>query len=282
MPWAADVLAQGLRLAGATLLTTALFLSVLGERVIAPVRLAIIATLVLAIGCVALLLLTVAPFAQRLDEPLLPLALEYLEQTRHGAMLLLPLLPAMLALLLWQTLPASGSPIVRHVVHWLLAATLLTLAALLAAGGHVATSRWEHVGMVVLAVHMACGIGWVALVLSLIPRMLRGDALGPPLAGVGNAAAGMVIILVIAAVFTAWMHNALPPWSVHDDYTRLLLLKSLTLVLALAAAAFNRFYVLRLASIREDLLRRVLAIEALLLMLALGLAAWLSRTTPPG
>lgn len=281
MPWAADVLAQGLRLAGATLLTTAVFLSVLGERAIAPMRLAIIATVLLAAGCVALLLLTVAPFAARLDEPLLPLALEYLEQTPHGATLLLPLLPAMLALLLWQALAALDSPTVRRLVHWLLAATLLVLVALIAAGGHVATTRWEHVGMLVLVLHMACGISWVALVLSLLPQLLRGDVLGSTLARIGNAAAGMVIVLVIAGVFTAWMHNALPPWSLHDDYARLLLMKSLVLVLALAAAAYNRFHLLRLATGSEHLLRRVVAIEALLLVLALGLAAWLSRTPPP-
>lgn len=282
MPWAADVLAQGLRLAGVALLTIALVLSVLQDRAIAPMRVAIIGTLVLAAGCVALLILTVTPLAERLDEPLLPLALEYLQQTRHGATLLLPLLPATLALLLWHALPGSASPILRRTVHWMMAAVLLALITLIAASGHVATTGWEHAGMLVLAVHMACGIGWVALVLSLVPRLLRGAALSLTLTRIGNPAAGLVITLAAAGLFTAWMHGAPPPWSLHDDYGRVLLMKSLVLALALGAAAFNRLYLLRLAVVREQLVRRVVGMECLLLLLALPLAAWLSRTPPPG
>ncbi len=277
-----DVLAQGLRLAGATLLTTALVLSVLEERAIPPLRVAVPGALVLAAGCVTLLILTVAPVSERLDEPLLPLALEYLQHSRHGATLLLPMLPATFALLLWHALPASASAPTRRTVHGVMAATLLVLIALIAAGGHTATTRWEHAGMLVLAVHMACGIGWVALLLSLMPRWLRGEALGAVLTRVGNTAAGLVITLAAAGLFTAWMHGAPPPWSLAEDYARLLLMKSLVLALALGAAACNRLYLMRAAGIREPQIRRVVSMECTLLLLALGLAAWLSRTPPPG
>lgn len=281
MEWGGDVSAEVVRLGGATLMGTALAFSLIGERCFKPNRVALAGALLLLAGSSALLLATVAPFAQRSGEPLLALALEYLERTRHGPRLMAPLLPAAFALVLFEVIRDTRAAMARRMIHGMLAVTLFAVPALMAAGGHTATGGWEHLGMIAQMLHMACGMGWVALVLSLVPGMMRGEPLADMLGRAGNYAAGLVVALIVTGVFTAWVHGASLPWALQEAYGRLLWLKTAVLVLALTAAGVNRVALRRVARLNAVLLRRMLGFEAALLLAALSLAAWLVRTPPP-
>lgn len=282
MTFGIDVLAESLRLAGVVVMATAVALEWIETRRYPMLALVSVGAVMLAVGSVAVLLATVAPIAARLEEPVLALALEYFRTTSHGPQLLTPILPAVYAVLLAEGLRVVDAPGFRRGLCWMLAVTLVAVLALMAAGGHVASTRLEHLGMVLQIVHMAAGVAWVALVLALLPRLYRREPLAEILTRVGNVALALVIALLASGIVSAWIHGAPLPWPLDEAYGRLLLLKSAALALALAAAAWNRYVELRPPVINEPGIRRVLGLETLVLLTAMLLAAWLTRTPPPG
>ncbi len=282
MDYGIDALAEAIRLAGVVVIATAVALEWLDERRHSALLLISVGMLLLSVGSIAVLVATVAPIAARLEEPVLPLALEYFRTTTHGPQLLTPILPAIYALLLAEGLRLVESPGLRRGLCWMLAVTLVAILALMAAGGHVATSRLEHLGMALQIVHMSTGVAWVALVLALLPRVLRREPLSDLLNRVGNVALMLVLALFASGIGSAWIHGAPLPWPMDEAYSQLLLLKTGTLLLALAAAGWNRFVELRPPVVNEPGIRRILSLEACVLLAALILAAWLTRTPPPG
>lgn len=281
MTFGLDVLAELTRLSGVTVIATAVALGLLEDRPRNPFALILSGCLLLALGCVLVLIATVAPIAHRLEEPLLALALEYFQTTRHGPQLLTPILPAIYALLLAEGLRIADAPGFRRGLYWMLAATAVAMLALMAASGHVAVTEWDHIGMFLQIVHMSAALAWVAIVLALLPRLWQRRPLAAELARVGDLALVLVIILLVTGIASAWLHGARLPWPLSEDYGLLLVLKTLTLALALAAAGWNRFIELPAAAGHETRLRGVFSLETLLLLLALILAAWLTRTPPP-
>ncbi|TVS13537.1 MAG: hypothetical protein EA417_16305 [Gammaproteobacteria bacterium] len=282
MNYGIDALAEAIRLAGVVVMATAVALEWLDHRRHSALLLISAGVLLLSVGSLAVLVATVAPIAARLEESVLPLALEYFRTTTHGPQLLTPILPAVYALLLAEGLRVVDAPGLRRGLCWMLTATLVAILALMAAGGHVASSRLEHLGMVLQIVHMVTAVAWVALVLALLPRMLRRDPLADLLGRVGNFALALVLALFASGIGSAWIHGAPLPWPMDDAYGQLLLLKTGTLLLALAAAGWNRFVELRPPVVNEPGIRRILALETCILFAALMLAAWLTRTPPPG
>ncbi len=282
MTFGIDVLAESLRLAGIVVMATAIALEWVDGRRYPTLALVSTGTVMLAVGSVAVLLATVLPIARRLEEPVIALALEYFQTTSHGPKLLTPILPAVYAVLLAEGLRVVDAPGIRRALCWMMVATLVAALALMAAAGHVATTRLQHLGMVLQIVHMAAGIAWVALVLAMLPRLYRREPLAEILTRVGNVALALVVALVATGIASAWIHGAPLPWPMNEAYGQLLLLKSAALALALVAAGWNRFIELRPPVINEPGIRRVLGLETLVLLTALLLAAWLTRTPPPG
>lgn len=282
MTFGPDIVAELTRLGGVTLMATAVVFGLLDDARATTMRLTLLGTLLLLLGCFAVLLATVAPIAARLEEPLTALALEYFQTTSHGPKLLTPILPAIYSLLLIEGLRVVDSAGFRRALYWMLAASVLAILSLMAASGHVATTNLEHIGMFLQIVHMACGVAWVALLLYLLPRVFSGRPLAADLQRVGNTALLLVITLIVTGTGSAWLHGAPLPWPMDEDYGRLLLLKTLVLLLALAAAGWNRFIELPATAPNEARLRSVVGMEAAILLLALLLAAWLTRTPPPG
>jgi len=279
---AADTLAEAVRLLGVTVMGAALGLVLLRERRIAPFGVALVGGALLASGSLAMVAATVAPFALRREEPVLPLAVEYLQTTSHGPLLLTPILPAVYVLLLLESLRTAEDPELRVLLCWLLGGGLFAMAWLIAAGGHVDSGIEARLAMFAQVLHVTTGLAWVALVVSLLPRLVRGEPLAIILHRVGGVALGLVLLLVISGVISAWLHGVELSWLRSETYGQLLLFKSGVLVLALAAAGWNRFVELGAGPLNEPRLRRVLGGEAVLLLLALLLAAALARTPPPG
>jgi putative copper export protein len=285
MEWGPDTLAETVRLLGAVVMMTAVGLVLLDERTLSPLRVALFGALVLALGSIGLLIATVAPVAARREESVLALAFEYFVATGHGRQLMIPLLPAAYALVLFQTLRTADTPFARRGICVLLAIVLAAIPVFMGTSGHTpgvaGSERMERFGMIAQALHVTCGLAWVALVASFLPRVLRGEPLAPALRPIGNVALGLVIVLAASGVVTAWLHGVRLAWLVGEAYGQLLVLKTAALGAALAAAAWNRFVELRRRVVRESRLGNVLVAEALALVLALGLAAWLARTLPP-
>lgn len=282
MDWGADTLAEAARVLGATLLFTAFALQLQRESRPAPLTIAVTGALLLALGSVALLISTVAPVALRREESLAGLALEYLEQSGHGARLLAPLLPAVYALLLFLALRTAVAPLLVRGIRWVLAATLCAIPLLLTAGGHGGGESMGRIAMLAKTVHLASGFAWAGLVLGLMPRLLRGEPLAAALTRIGNVAAALVVALLVSGVVTAWRHGVRTDWLTTEAYGQLLLIKTVLLTLALAAAGWNRRVGLAARATADLRVRPVLAAEALLLLAALTVAAWLARTPPPG
>lgn len=281
MTFGFDVLAELTRLSGVVVVATAVALGLLHDRPRNPFAFILIGTALLAVGCVLVIIATVAPIANRLEEPVLALALEYFQTTTHGPQLLTPILPAIYALLLAEGLRIADAPGFRRGLHWMLAVTVVAMLALMAASGHVAVTDWDHIGMFLQIVHMSAAVAWVAIVLALLPRLWARQPVAGELARIGDIALTLVIILFVTGIASAWLHGATLPWSLAEEYNRLLLLKTATLLLALAAAGWNRFIELPTAAGPETRIRRVLGFETIVLLLALLLAAWLTRTPPP-
>lgn len=275
-----DVWPEALRLAGATLLLTA-FLRELRDPGRSRLAWGVLGLAGLATGGFGVLLATVAPLAARTERPLLPLALEYLEQSQHGPTLLLPIVPAVYGLLLWYGARSAASQGMRTGLYWMTGIALLAVATLLAYGGHGADEEgWEQFGMLLQAVHVTAGVAWVALVLSLVPALITGERLAHALQRFGNWALVLVLALVPSGLGATWLHGTPIPWPIDSPYGQLLTLKVLALALALAAAGWNRWIELPRRPVNETRLRRVLGLEAGLLTLTLFLAAWLARTLP--
>lgn len=281
MAFGLDVLAELTRLAGATVMATAVALGLIDDRRRNPFGLILVGTLLLASGCVLVLVATVAPVAGRLEEPLLPLALEYFQTTSHGPQLLTPILPAIYALMLAEALRVADSPAFRQALYVMLAVTVVAILALMAASGHVAVTEWDHIGMFLQIVHMAAAVAWVAIVMALLPRLWTAKSLVHDLSRIGNLALALVVILILTGTASAWLHGARLPWLLEEDYGQLLLMKTATLLLAVTAAGWNRFIELRAPVSHETRIRGALGFEAAVLLLALLLAAWLTRTPPP-
>ncbi|MCC5872440.1 MAG: CopD family protein [Gammaproteobacteria bacterium] len=281
MTFGFDVLAELTRLSGVVVVATAVALGLLHDWPRNPFAFILIGTALLAVGCVLVIIATVAPIANRLEEPVLALALEYFQTTTHGPQLLTPILPAIYALLLAEGLRIADAPGFRRGLHWMLAVTVVAMLALMAASGHVAVTDWDHIGMFLQIVHMSAAVAWVAIVLALLPRLWARQPVAGELARIGDIALALVIILFVTGIASAWLHGATLPWSLAEEYNRLLLLKTATLLLALAAAGWNRFIELPNAAGPETRIRRVLGFETIVLLLALLLAAWLTRTPPP-
>ena len=277
-----DVWLEALRLAGATCLLTAFLLELRAPR---HSRLGpgLVGLLMLLAGGFGVLLATVAPLAARTEQPLLPLAFDYLEQSQHGPTLLLPVVPAVYGLMLWYGARSAASPGIQRTLYVLTALALLATAGLFAYGGHGSDDdRLAQLGMLFMVIHVAAGITWAALVLSLLPRLPLADALElhRRLARFGNHALLLVVLLVPSGLAAAWLHGTPVPWPLDDPYGVLLTVKLLLLNGALAAAGWNRWVELPRSAADPTRLRRVLAIEAGLLTLLLFAAAWLARTLP--
>jgi putative copper export protein len=281
MMFGADSVAEAVRLMGATLVCAALGLVLLDERSCAPLRVGLLGVVALALGSIALLFLTVAPIAQRFDESLPPLTLEYLEHSVHGRMLLAPVLPAAYALLMLGALRTAPAGPRRRVLCGMLGGALFCIAWLLAVGGHGSMEEDRRVETVAQILHLAAGLAWAALLLSLLPSVVRGDPLGGHLRRSGNVALGLVVVLVVASVISAWSRGVRLPVNSVDAYSLLIMLKAGVLLLALCAAAWNRLVELRSGLPSEPRLRWVVGFEAGLLLLAMMLAAGLSRTPQP-
>lgn len=281
MTFGIDVLAEFTRLSGVIIVATAVARGLLDDRPHHPFPVIFIGTVLLTLGCILVLIATVAPIASRLEEPVFALALEYFQTTSHGPQLLTPILPAIYALLLAEGLRSANAPGFRRGLYWMLTATVVAMLALMAASGHVAITEWDHIGMFLQIVHMAAAVAWVAIVLALLPRLWSGQSVAADLLRIGNLALLLVIVLIVTGIASAWLHGATLPWPMAEDYSRLLLLKTATLLLALTAAAWNRFIELPAATGHESRLRGVLGFEAGVLLLTLLLAAWLTRTPPP-
>ena len=277
-----DVAAELVRIAGVTLFAAALAWALAGPWRTPPMAIAIASTVLLAAGSIALLFATVLPFSRRVGEPLPGLALEYLLDTQHGPMLLVPVLPVVYALLLLHLFRQATSPVLRRAVAGLVGAMLLSALGVMAASGHVATTNWEHVGMVSQIVHMGAGVAWIAIVFSLLPNLVRGAPVAAELQRVGNVAAALVGVLVVSGVVAASLLGAPLPWSWGEPYERLLIIKTAVLAAALAAAGLNRLAVRSLPATETVRIRVTLVAETVVLAGALVFAAWLSRTTPPG
>lgn len=275
-----DTLAEAVRLLGVTAMGAALGLVLLRERRIAPFKVALGGGVLLTCGSLAMVVATVAPFALRREEPVLPLAVEYLQTTTHGPLLLTPILPAVYVLLLLDSLRTAEDPQLRTLLSWLAGGGLFAMGWLIAAGGHVEGGIEARIAMFAQVLHVASGLAWVALVASLLPRLVRREPLAIILHRVGGVALGLVIVLVTSGVVSAWLHGVELAWLRSESYGQLLLFKSAVLLLALAAAGWNRFVELR-GPLNELRLRRVLGGESVLLLLALWLAAALARTPPP-
>lgn len=276
-----DAYAEAVRLLGAVAVGGGMALAVRDDRGRAPARWLVLGSLLLVTGSVLLLVATLSPIAERLDEPLLPLILTYVEETTHGRMLFAPLLPTAYGLLLLDSLRAANDAPIRQGLRWTLLLAFVGMAWLMAGTGHGGMAQDCPVLMMAPVLHVAAGLGWVALIVSLSPRVLRGEPLSVLLRQWGDVALLMLVALVVSGVILAWDRGIRLPPSWDEPYFQLLAVKSALLVLALGAAAVNRIGVLRSEPVAEGRLREVLEVETALLLLALAVAAWLSRTPPP-
>jgi putative copper export protein len=277
----ADVVAETVRLAGVVLLAAASWQAVLGLTPAPPLRLAALGVAALTAGGIALVMLTVAPTAERLAEPLGALTLEYVESTRHGRLVLAPLLPGIYALLLLEALRNAGGPLFRQIVHWMLGSSAFAAAWLISVGGHGGMQEGENLEMLAQVLHVAAGLAWVGLLVALVPGALHRAPQASRLRQAGNAAFGLVVVLVACGLVLAWSHGVRVPGVAGEPYGRLLLAKSALLLLALGAAAWNRWRELHRESAREHIVRRLVLSEAAVLAAVVLLAAWVARTPPP-
>lgn len=237
--------------------------------------------LVLAGGLVATLQ-TAAPIAARMGEPLVPLWLNYLLDTRSGQLAGLRMLVAgmiagyLLAGLRWQTSNSSARPRVLFV------ATLM-LVILLALDGHAQTAPGGSATMVAQVLHVGCGLLWAGLVLGLVVQLRAncGDR-HKALRNAGMRAAIYAAIIAVSGPLLAWMHGVGPADLAASDYGRLVLLKSGLFLLALALAAGNRFHALRphVAAQQPVLAMRLLWVEAGVVGGIILAAAALAHTPP--
>jgi copper transport protein len=277
----AEVAAEGVRLAGVVLLAAASWQTMLRVAAKPPLGLAALGVALLAAGGVALVALTVAPTAERLGEPLGSLVLEYVESTRHGRLVLAPLLPGIYALLLLEALRNSDAPLLRRIVLWMLGVAAFAAAWLIAVGGHGGMEEGENFEMLAQVLHVAAGLAWAGLLIALVPGALAGARQAPHLRQVGNAALGLVAVLVACGLVLAWSHGVRVPGVTAEPYGRLLLAKSGLLLLALGAAGWNRWRELQREPVRELLVRRLVCGEAAVLTVVILLAAWVACTPPP-
>jgi putative copper export protein len=277
----ADVAAEAVRLVGVAFLMAASWQAVLGTSPKPPLALAALGVALLAAGGLVLAALTVAPTAARFDKPLGALVVEYVESTRHGRLVLAPLLPGICALLLVEALRNAGAPLFRRIVLWMLGATAFAAAWLIAVGGHGGMEEGETLEMLAQVLHVAAGLAWTGLLVALVPAALAGTQLAERLRQVGNAAFALVVVLAACGLVLAWSHGVRPVNVVEDPYGRLLLAKSVMVLLALGAAAWNRWRELQRDPVREFVVRRLVCGEAAVLAVVVLLAAWVARTPPP-
>lgn len=213
-----------------------------------------------------------------------PAALVGLLGAAAGAMLALPgvagrwpplLLLAVLQLLVvaWALLFATSS--------WRLPLTVTAAAgALWAVRSHAAAAQ-SLLGWMIDAVHLVAGGTWLGslAVVAIVAGRGRGGERAILIHRYARLA--LVLVLVLAVAGTASAIVLVPTWEAlwTSGYGRLVLLKVALLAGAIALAGTSRGWALRTG--RTEALRRLMAAEASVLVVALAIAALLANTAPP-
>lgn len=149
-----------------------------------------------------------------------------------------------------------------------------------AARSHAAAAH-SVLGWAVDAVHLVAGGLWLGslAVVTVVAWKRRGDERSALVHRYARLALGLV--LVLAAAGTASAIALVPTWGALSSsvYGRLVLLKIGLLAGALALAGTSRWWALR--RVPGAALRRLMAVEASVLIVALAVAALLANTAPP-
>ncbi|HYU20872.1 MAG TPA: copper resistance protein CopC [Chloroflexota bacterium] len=174
---------------------------------------------------------------------------------------------------------------VRRLRPW----SLLPLAGAVAAAafrGHSGSSG-EWWAAPANALHLALAAFWVGALLHLVLVLRRpgGEGLRPALREAARRYATLALILVppllVAGVVTALAEFSQPAELIETTYGRVLLLKLLFVVAALALALVARLRVLLAQPRRLDLLHRLTGAEGVVLVAVLAITAVLVSAAPP-
>lgn len=160
--------------------------------------------------------------------------------------------------------------------------------------GH--TRAYDPVSLLVVtdALHLTAGAVWLGGLVGLalcVPRLAgRERAAAELVSRFSTSAAALLVVLALSGVLLGW--RILDGWTplVATTYGRLLLIKVGIALVVVGVAAWNRLRLVgRLADVGHDarrraarLLRRTVAVEALLLVALLGITGFLVQQPPKG
>ncbi len=166
---------------------------------------------------------------------------------------------------------------------WLLVLTYLGLTVGLLVG-HAAAAAQPVLAVGLLSLHVTAAAAWVGGLLALViltsPRPFALKVLAPRFSGV---ALTCVAVLAVTGLLAA--RRELPDWTALSEsaYGRLVLTKTVVLLLLVAGGAVHRRFTLPRLAARGDgrALLQVAVAEVALMALVLGLATALATTGPP-
>lgn len=203
-------------------------------------------------------------------------------QSRTGAGLMARLVllvvlaaPAVLALR-WGALLRAA---IRRRLLALTLAVLLVTAATWSAAGHESVGAWWPVAVVSDAVHLAAAAVWVGGMLLLAAQRAAPRA---AVAAFSRTALPCVAVVAVTGAFQA--QRNLPSWAalVGEGYGRLVLVKVAGLVLLAGCGVLARRLLTRgrSATLAPSGLRALVAVEVVVALAVLGVAAVLVQTAP--
>ncbi|MEX0871581.1 MAG: hypothetical protein WDZ65_07145, partial [Aquisalimonadaceae bacterium] len=150
-----------LKLLGLALLATGFCLAVDGRYTTPVRRLATVGAAALVLGGIGEVAFTLAPIAERLEEPLIPLMMEYVRDTRAGRLAGAPIIPALIACVVLRYTHRAHGPQPGGPGLTVVGVLLATIALLMASGGHAGKTLGGG-AVAIQALHIAAGIAWIA------------------------------------------------------------------------------------------------------------------------
>jgi copper transport protein len=164
-------------------------------------------------------------------------------------------------------------------VPFVLAAMSLSLAGHAVAGD----PAWARVGADMLHVLAACA--WLGGLVQLVPAVRAGTAGPHEVRRYSNIAFASVVVLLVTGLYAAWSETGLGLDALRDTtYGRLVLVKSGLFVVLLGFGAINRRItvpgIVRGEARSQQLLRRFVLCELVLLVGVIAATAWLIETPP--
>jgi putative copper export protein len=222
--------------------------------------------LLVVVGSVLNLSLTVMNVLGRFDANFI---WQYANSTRHGSMTYLRLGLALVICVIALTPRWRGKGIVFNLAA-------LGFFASFAALSHAVSMR-GNVALVFDLIHMTAATLWVsAVVFSALSR-----ATPQSLQRVSGIGLGSVVLLIGTGLYATLLHVNTFALLVGSSYGRVLLLKLILFTVILLLAALNRWYFLPRLLVRETNFRRILFVEASLLVSVLLVTGLLTMTAPP-